>query len=285
MVILTILAWATQTLLSQLGYGQTTQPSGMIEIRCETTIDGGDVTLKDVCRWNDAAGVAAQQGLIIAKLSDVDPVRQIGMNEIKTALKDAGVNLSQVQFSGSASCAVRRSDVDDAAFAKLIAQHPLETEQFEPQNAVTPAVATTRPALRKQLVLTRPLSAGQKLIATDISTQVLIDKDDTAAADLDPNAVIDQLLVRDMKRGDVLTAKDVRPAPLVLKDQFITISIPSDAGAIETVARAMEDGILGQIIKAKNEATGEIYKVTVTAAAAGAIKGSGDIASTGDQVR
>src|SRR5690349_8867044 len=76
MVILTILAWATQTLLSQWGYGATPAPTtqaleapaesfvpaagttaarggtATLEMRGEATVIGGDVKLKQVCRWD-----------------------------------------------------------------------------------------------------------------------------------------------------------------------------------------------------------------------------------------
>jgi flagella basal body P-ring formation protein FlgA len=293
MVALTILAWATQTLLSQLGYGQTTQSAlaaGIIEIRCEATVEASDVTLKDLCKWNEPTAIGSHGDLVIAKLSEANPVRQIGMNEIKAALHDAGVNLSQLEFSGAASCAVRRSDVDDATFARLLTRDAEIAEANAAEAARPPAAVevapATKPALRKQLVLTRPLSSGQKVTVGDVATQVLIDKDDApVAAAVDPDQIIDKLLVRGMKRGEVLTAQDVRPAPVVLKDQFITIAIALDGQAVETVARAMEDGIKGQIIKAKNEATGEVYQVTVTAPAVGELKRPGDVASTSEQAR
>jgi hypothetical protein len=76
LVALTILAWATQTLLHQWGYGQevspvvdtsdlpgdsafvpstnNSTPSGTLELRHDASISGMDVKLKQVCRWSDA---------------------------------------------------------------------------------------------------------------------------------------------------------------------------------------------------------------------------------------
>src|SRR5262245_14684211 len=78
MIALTILAWATQTLLKQWGFGaeiaatqdvsaQTIEtdekfvPSNpahgagaTLEVRTEATIIGGEVKLRQVCRWADA---------------------------------------------------------------------------------------------------------------------------------------------------------------------------------------------------------------------------------------
>src|SRR5215211_7712851 len=73
MVALTILAWATQTLMHQWGFGAeisavalpesseekfvpayATSFGATLEIRNEATIVGGEVKLKQVCRWCDA---------------------------------------------------------------------------------------------------------------------------------------------------------------------------------------------------------------------------------------
>src|SRR4051812_29860316 len=81
MIALTILAWATQTLFHQWGFGaevifaSTTQPSeqleqekfvpvdpstrgATLEMRGEATIVGKEIKLKQVCRWNDADNAA-----------------------------------------------------------------------------------------------------------------------------------------------------------------------------------------------------------------------------------
>src|SRR5580658_4814874 len=78
LVILTILAWATQTLMHQWGFSQVVSsaidlsdmpaatdekfvpnaadstPSGTLELRQEATVSGPDVKLKQICRWSDA---------------------------------------------------------------------------------------------------------------------------------------------------------------------------------------------------------------------------------------
>src|SRR5438477_676403 len=70
MVALTILAWATQTLMHQWGFGAeiAAQPTeegekfvpgdsssggATLELRDEATIVGGEVKLKQVCRWSE----------------------------------------------------------------------------------------------------------------------------------------------------------------------------------------------------------------------------------------
>jgi flagella basal body P-ring formation protein FlgA len=143
MVILTILAWATQTLLSQWGYGATpgvaeakeakeSQTQGesfvpaarsdgggaksapaTLEIRGEATVIGGDVKLKQICRWNakDNAFFAPFADLVITRLDANAPYRSLTVPQLKELLHDAGVNLSNINFSGAVTCTVDRSDV------------------------------------------------------------------------------------------------------------------------------------------------------------------------------
>jgi flagella basal body P-ring formation protein FlgA len=138
MVILTILAWATQTLLSQWGYGATpaeakeaTQAkesfvppadngggsksgTATLEVRGEATVIGGDVKLKQICRWNtkDNAHFAPIADLVLVRLGADAPYRTLTVQELKQILHDAGISLSGINFSGAVSCTVDRTDIE-----------------------------------------------------------------------------------------------------------------------------------------------------------------------------
>ena len=137
MVILTILAWATQTLLSQWGYGATPAEAketkeakesfvppadngggsksgtATLEMRGEATVIGGDVKLKQICRWNakDNAQFAPIADLVLVRLGADAPYRTLTVQELKQVLHDAGVSVSGINFSGAVSCTVDRTDV------------------------------------------------------------------------------------------------------------------------------------------------------------------------------
>src|SRR5215212_2264052 len=110
MVILTILAWATQTLFRQWGYGGLIVPPSVqralnddhgaatIEVRAEATIDGSEVTLRDLCHWpgTQEAQMAPLKDAVVIRLSQAHPVGQVTVAQIKAALHDAGVNLAQL---------------------------------------------------------------------------------------------------------------------------------------------------------------------------------------------
>jgi hypothetical protein len=138
MVILTLLAWATQTLFHQWGYGGVILPGRlsdsapfevtttipvpeptniqpleiMLELRPQIKAQGSKLTLRDVCRWpdQDAAALEPVADMVVARVGDSPgaggAAAAVSVDQIKSALHDAGVNLSAVRFSGAATCAV-----------------------------------------------------------------------------------------------------------------------------------------------------------------------------------
>ena len=65
-----------------------------------------------------------------------------------------------------------------------------------------------------------------------------------------------------------------RAVPLAKVGQLITVALQQGTIHIKTIARAMEGGSYGQSIKAKNEATGDVYEVTLTGPQEGTIGGA-----------
>ena len=128
LILLTILAWATQTLFHQWGYGQAPTMSeekfvpgssrfaagATLEMRVEATVVGTEVKLKQVCRWSDsdASVFAPIADLTLIRLGQKVPFRSIGVDDIRTTLRDAGVNIAAINFVGSTACTVARSDVE-----------------------------------------------------------------------------------------------------------------------------------------------------------------------------
>jgi hypothetical protein len=131
LVWLTILAWATQTLFHQWGFGAPAPatpeqmspeqfvPSlgkpgsgGTLELRTEASVYGPEVRLKQVCRWSEADGAmfGPIADLILARLSDSSPFRSLSVQDVKNTLRDAGVNLGVIRFCGATACTVSRTD-------------------------------------------------------------------------------------------------------------------------------------------------------------------------------
>jgi flagella basal body P-ring formation protein FlgA len=167
MIALTILAWATQTLFHQWGFGadvgvQPTQPAqpsekfgpgtarfaagATLELRTEATVLGPEVKLKQVCRWSgaDDAVFAPLAELVLLRLTDGHAFLPITLDQIRSTLHDAGVNLAVVRFAGPTSCTVARSDVEVDEQQALLEW--ANAKQTKPSSADAATIASDRSA-------------------------------------------------------------------------------------------------------------------------------------------
>lgn len=122
-----LLVWATQILLGRAsGQSVPAEPvvsekfvpadpaiGGTLELRSEATIAGGEVKLRQISRWSDAdkAVFAPIADLVVLRVGEKSPFRAISMDDLKSLLHDAGVNLAVIRFAGATACTVSRSDV------------------------------------------------------------------------------------------------------------------------------------------------------------------------------
>lgn len=192
MVILTILAWATQTLFHQWGFGAelpldqaaTTQPSDVapsdepqekfvpavaqsigstLELRSEATITGGEVKLKQVCRWadRDKATFAPIADLVLVHIGEGKPFRSISLDEIKSTLHDAGVNLATINFVGTTSCTIARGDVqydERTALQQWIDARQGKASTTQPSQTMVVANSSPKAAVPTQAAAIIPVS-------------------------------------------------------------------------------------------------------------------------------
>lgn len=122
LVILTLLVWATQTLCSQWAFGAEASvkfvPTGEgyratgMELRSEATVLGTELRLKQIARWSeaDAAALGQTAELVIAHFESGKNVQTIEMDQVRSILERAGVNVSGINFRGALSCKVTWSD-------------------------------------------------------------------------------------------------------------------------------------------------------------------------------
>jgi flagella basal body P-ring formation protein FlgA len=159
MVVLTLLAWATQTLFKQWGYGAVIVASGnadltaapasrgaaIIELRDRINTDADVVTLKDVCRWSDrdASALGSFKDIVLARLGNAAGVKKVTASDVRAALHDAGANLPMIQISGAAGCAVVKGAVSEDQIA--LAMSP---DSVDPSPAETPDAAPAVVAVR-----------------------------------------------------------------------------------------------------------------------------------------
>jgi len=286
MVILTILAWATQTLLSQWGYGATpgvaeakepAKPSesfvpaartdgggpksaaATLEIRGEATVIGGDVKLKQVCRWNakDNAFFAPFADLVITRLDANAPYRSLTVPQLKELLHDAGVNLSNINFSGAVTCTVDRSDVAvDEKDALQKWRDAKENPGKEPVPA--PALPIQQPALEQPAAADGPAPAPETPVASEGPFHTLRDiltEELAGRLNVDPKSLQVSFNLKDEKalilsepqfRFQVVPQRAKSLGPVSWEVQVIT-----DTGIQKVAISAMAKAWQEQIVLAK----------------------------------
>lgn len=153
--LLAVLAWATQLIWTQCAGGEEVfatdstapaahpeehfaqggapRPDGFVpgtqrflagatlEMIGEATIVGGDVKLRQVCRWSnkDQAAFEPIADLVIARVGAGTAFRAVTLKELKSTLSDAGVNLAVIRFAGTTHCTITRGDVASDERASL----------------------------------------------------------------------------------------------------------------------------------------------------------------------
>jgi flagella basal body P-ring formation protein FlgA len=226
MIALTILAWATQTLRHQWGYGAVVPPDDSInqpadptanspaaaptnaataenaaavqetavretsvpdadpsigkesfvpsdgqascnaslELRAQATIVGGEVKLKQICRWSE------QDNAMLSPLADfvVDHIkpgihfRSLTLTELKSTLQDAGFNVARLDIVGAGRCTVTREDFESGDQSAL--NEWIDAQQPSTQPATS---ANAMPAPSVAAVLTPATGAPASGVASD----------------------------------------------------------------------------------------------------------------------
>ena len=206
---LAVLAWVLQMALAQWSFGDevdgvkpapSTSPEkfvpgtprflagAILELRGEAAITGGEVKLKQICRWADADKAAFEPvaDLIVVRLGVGSAFRSLGLKELQTLLQDAGVNLAVIRFAGTTSCTISRNDVavdehtglQDWVDARL-GKNPAPPAVVIPQPIVsqTPTgtaqtAAVMQPALVKEPVENHAL---RTLLIADLAERLTLD--------------------------------------------------------------------------------------------------------------
>lgn len=190
-------------------------PMLVLELRSEIRPQAGTpIFLRDLCRWSDAdaAAIEPHADLVLAIASDAPGVTRLAVNDIRSALHDAGMNLSAVRFSGAAACAVAVGDVTVADIRDAIAADTdasagasnaaSPSDAASPANAAAPLAADgPQTPLRELLVgpLVRALALTPETVQVDFnpkdqallaleSPRCTFTIDDTGAVDLGPVA-------------------------------------------------------------------------------------------------
>jgi flagella basal body P-ring formation protein FlgA len=190
LVALTILAWATQTLLHEWGYGQEIPPTpaqlsaesfvpqstlgagaGTLELRADTTVIGSDIKLKQICRWsdNDANAFTPVADLVIAHVTDGRARKLISMDELQKTLSDAQVNIAVIRFMGATTCTVTRGDISGGDRAALQQWLDESKPADDKKPGASPATQPADPAAPGAVVQATPIKTLHDKLLLDLS--------------------------------------------------------------------------------------------------------------------
>jgi len=136
-------------------------------------------------------------------------------------------------------------------------------------------------AWQNQLIVNKPLGYRQVIREGDlVDRRTLVDRlgDDPLVT---REQVIGQMSGRDLKSGTILTARLIDPTILVKSGQLVSITLTQGAISAKSVARATEQGTIGQTIRVKNEVTNNTFDVVVTGPQTAKLPPSGAAAEPG----
>lgn len=194
LVLLTLLAWATQTLFNQWGFGQELPepkflPSmnirgATVELRAEAAIQGTDVKLRQIVRWAEAdeTTLSPIADLVVLRLSQKTPYKSITLEELRGLLSDAGVNLAAIRLSGATRCTVSRTDVrfnEGEALTKwLDARSPATQPTAATATPIqTPPTVAVAPAPTDRQTHPEPIRTLRSLLTDDLATRLSLPAD------------------------------------------------------------------------------------------------------------
>jgi flagellar basal body P-ring formation protein FlgA len=143
-------------------------------------------------------------------------------------------------------------------------------------------INATAHAWEDEVIVAQSLAMHKVLSQADFTTRrVLVDSlPDKQLLKMDQ--CVGQEAAEDLQPGTVMTARLVSPVALVKSGQLITINLRRGSVRLRTVARAMEQGSLGQTIRVRNENTRDMLDVTVVGAQEARLGDEDAVASSGN---
>jgi flagella basal body P-ring formation protein FlgA len=186
------------------------------------------------------------------------------------------LNLSEPHFRFNVSTPRNRNLGDVTWEVTIVA------DGTEGKGAQKASVTANVKAWQNQVIVHKPLAARQLIRGEDlIDRRALVDHLPEDAL-VTREQVVGQMAGRELKPGTLLTARLVEASILVKSGQLVSVLLTQGTIQAKTVAKAMEQGTMGQTIRVKNETTGNVFDVVVTGqqtAKLPAAAGKGDVVS------
>jgi flagella basal body P-ring formation protein FlgA len=147
--------------------------AGTLEIQQTAIIPGRLIRIRHVVRWSDAddAAFAPIGDLVIDHFDGIDN-RRLTLDEIRTTLNSAGVNLALIRFSGARSCLISRGP-DETAPPK---DNHEAVQRWIVEGAK--AAAATQPATAANDAEGIPFHSLRDRLTTDLADRLTLSVDD-----------------------------------------------------------------------------------------------------------
>jgi flagella basal body P-ring formation protein FlgA len=125
-------------------------------------------------------------------------------------------------------------------------------------------VSAVARAIENQVVVAEPIAAHTVLSAANFTTRRKLVDSAPGRQFLTLEQCVGQEAAEDLHPGTVMTSRLVMPAPMVKPGQLVTVNLRRGTIELRSVARAMEQGTMGQTIRVRNENTRDVLEVQVT---------------------
>lgn len=150
-----------------------------LSFRDEATVVGSDIRLKQIARWSDSDKEILDPigELIVAHLDDKSKNRILSISDAKNLLRDAGINIATINFTGAAACRVSRSDAvfdQNAALEKWAKETPAPTTT---EATVEKAAAVSNPPPVQPIVAESPYKNLQQLLVENLAAKLSVPAD------------------------------------------------------------------------------------------------------------
>ena len=141
----------------------------------------------------------------------------------------------------------------------------LEAEVLDAGRIVQTVPLIAEVALVRQVaVARRPINRGMPIADKEVALAArrFTSLDQLGVTDL--SSLVGQQARRFIERGEVFTARDVTPVPLVKRGQLVTVYHRLGGMMIRTVGKALEGGTYGSVIPVKNEGSNRSFQARIS---------------------
>lgn len=147
----------------------------------------------------------------------------------------------------------------------LLGRVPIVVRRWQGETLLGSERVSVDVAIRRTVVTVKhAVQRNQTLTAEDIAAESRWVTGAQGDAISSVDEVIGQVAARTIRGGEALDRDDVRPEVLVRRGQQVTVRAISGGLVVQTLARAQEDGGLGQLIEVRNDQTRERFSVKIT---------------------